>query len=127
VPWRRYTDLHHRPRGLAGGASVARESIDVLGPIAVGDALAAGWRIDAIAREPTRAMVVLRKGEGRRAVLWVSPRIGDAPGSPFDRTRVRVAYEGSDATELAPAARDLGERLDAAAKRPEDVAAWLAR
>lgn len=127
VPWRRYTDLHHRPRGLEGGASMARESIETLGPIAIGDRLAGDWRIDALAREPTRAMVVLRHAQGRRAVLWISPRIGDAPGSPFDRTHVRIAYEGSDATALAPAARELGDHLDAAASTPADVAAWLAQ
>ncbi|HWB77797.1 MAG TPA: hypothetical protein VG755_22675 [Nannocystaceae bacterium] len=127
IPWRSYTDLHHRPRSLADGASVARESLATLGPIAVGDRLAGDWRIDAIAREPTRAMVVLRHGEDRRAVLWVSPRLGDAPGSPFDRTHVRLAYEGRDATALTPAARELGARLDAAANSPADVAAWLAR
>jgi hypothetical protein len=126
VPWRRYTDEHHRPRGLAGGSSVARESIDALGPVKVGDRLAGGWRIDAIAREPGRAMMVLRHDAGPRAVLWISPRIGDAPGSPFDRASVRIAYEGSDAATFAPAARDVAQRLDAAAESPDTVASWLA-
>jgi len=126
LPWRRYTDLHHRPRGLDGGDSQPREPLERLGPLAVGDRLAGGWRIDALAREPTRAMVVLRSDTRRRAVLWISaPVPSDARPSPFDTSNVRVSYEGTDAREFEAAARELSDRLDAAATSTGAVAAWL--
>lgn len=131
VPWRRYTELHHRPRGLEGGDSQPREPLERFGPLALGDRLAGGWRIDALAREPTRAMVVLRHDTRRRAVLWISAvppaeaKAGAERPSPFDTSNVRVAYEGRDASEFTAAARELSARLDAAATSPDAVAAWL--
>lgn len=120
---RAYAALHHRPRALANGAApvVAREGIDRFGPLAVGDALADGWHIAQLQREPQRIAVVIADAREGRAILWISPRQATHAASPFDGEHVAVAYgDASVAIDaFAPAVEVLAARLDRAAARGE--------
>jgi hypothetical protein len=115
---RAYSALHHRPRAFAGDGApiVSRRAVATFGPIAAGDALAEGWWIAEMQREPDRLMVVVARDDGARAVLWVSARDRAQAPSPFDGEHVAVAYGEASVpvAAFAPAARALAQRLDAA-------------
>lgn len=123
TPVRDYAAAHHRPRALDAGDSAPRVPTSRLGPLAQGDRVA-DWRVDELACEPTRAMVVLQHGQHGRVVLWVAG-VGEARGSPFDRAHVSVAYETRSEAELpfAAAATIIADRLEAAAS---DGTSWCA-
>jgi len=120
---RAYAALHHRPRAFSGGEAsvVARQTIEVFGPLVVGDDLADGWRIATMQREAERIVVVVARDGGGRAVLWVSSRDRARAPSPFDGEAVAVAYGDASVpiAELEAGVRELTRRLDEAAVRGE--------
>ncbi len=113
---RTYTAGHHRGRAGVPSPVVARRSVERFGPLAVGDALAAGWHIAALELEEDRTVVVIAHADHGRVVLWVSRRTDASDHSPFDGESVAVAYAQAAAPvdAFAPAALECARRLDAA-------------